>query len=358
MTKSDKFWEKAFEKYNILDCINNDGQFNITAEKIKNLQEEPRLVTKFDNMSQLPQIFVDNKLTILPITRGSYVVAPLDVYVKFPEDIYSSDIKNMEFPENIQSLEPNNITSEATAINCAYISGILEDFVDDNELKPTISGRMSANEFSFNITDHKKKEKISLNIKGSQLEIDGGYEGINSFTIIEAKNNIADDFIVRQLYYPLRLWHNKVSKPIKTIFLVYTNNIFYLYEYKFKDINDYNSLNLIKYQRYSLEKLDITVSDIQNLIDKTKIIQEPTNIPFPQADSFERVINLCELLLNEGLSKQDITSNYGFDSRQTDYYVSAAKYLGLAEENEEIIMLSEQGKKILSLDVRKKQLKF
>jgi len=116
-------------------------------------------------------------------------------------------------------------------------------------------------------------------------------------------------------------------------------------------------LTLKKFQRYNLAKLDIAISDIKDLIETTQITQEP-NIPFPQADSFERVINLCELLLNVGLSKQDITSNYGFDRRQTDYYVSAAKYLGLIEESKDAVMLSEKAKKILSSNVHDKQLQF
>jgi hypothetical protein len=357
MTKVDKFWKEAFERYDILDVIKKNGKCEITSAQIKELRAEPRLVTKFDNTAQLPKLFIENSLTILPLTRSSYVIAPLDVYVKFPEDIHGSSIKNMEFPENIQSLSPNNITSEAAAISCAYLSGILADFIGDEDLKPTVSGKMSSNEFSFGIMDHNTNQKIQLKVIGSQLEIDGGYEGAESLAIIEAKNNIADDFIARQLYYPLRLWDKKIEKKVKTIFLVYTNNIFYLYEYEFKDINNYNSLILKKFQRYNLAKLNIEISDIENLLKTAKAMAEP-NIPFPQADSFERVINLCELLLNGELLKQEITSNYGFNSRQTDYYTTAAKYLGLVENNKDGVVLSEKAKKLLSLNVRDKQLLF
>lgn len=61
-------------------------------------------------------------------------------------------------------------------------------------------------------------------------------------------------------------------------------------------------------------------------------MEEP-KLPFPQADSFERVINLCELLKQKGfISKNDITQNYDFDYRQTNYYSSAARYLGLIKD--------------------------
>lgn len=65
------------------------------------------------------------------------------------------------------------------------------------------------------------------------------------------------------------------------------------------------------------------------ILDTTNTVKEP-EIPFPQADSFERVINLCELLKQrEFISKEDITQNYDFYSRQTDYYTNAGRYLGL-----------------------------
>ena len=61
-----------------------------------------------------------------------------------------------------------------------------------------------------------------------------------------------------------------------------------------------------------------------------KIIPEPNNIPFPQANSFERIINLCEILYeNNTLSRDEITYRYDFDSRQTNYYTDAGRYLGL-----------------------------
>lgn len=78
-------------------------------------------------------------------------------------------------------------------------------------------------------------------------------------------------------------------------------------EYAFEDIDNYNSLHLVKQQRYSIEDTTITMMDIQSVL-KNAVSEpepEPDNIPFPQADSFERVINLCELIKssNEELTK-------------------------------------------------------
>ena len=93
-----------------------------------------------------------------------------------------------------------------------------------------------------------------------------------------------------------------------------------------------------------------------------QVVIEP-ELPFPQADSFERVINLCELLKQRGfISKDDITQNYDFDHRQTDYYSNAAKYLGLIEtirENQQIgCTLTQDGFRILSHTVFQNTLKL
>ena len=55
-TKNDIAWEKLFEKYHILDKIEENGSLAISANKIKEFRE-PRLMAKFDHRINLPQIF-------------------------------------------------------------------------------------------------------------------------------------------------------------------------------------------------------------------------------------------------------------------------------------------------------------
>lgn len=200
--KNDVAWETLFNKYNIISEIDKNGKFEISAKEINEVREA-RLMTKFDHKVNLPKIFADNKLSILPITRGKYVISKFEAYTKF-ENI-NPEIVKVQFPEYITSIDYENITSEAMAINCAYVSGIIHDFVEDEELVPTVSGRMSSDEFNFEIKNTGINNKMQIEIKNSQIEIDGGYEGIETLILIEAKNSISDDFIIRQLYYPYRL---------------------------------------------------------------------------------------------------------------------------------------------------------
>jgi len=355
---NDLAWEELFSKYDILNQIDVKGQYEISATQIKEFRE-PRLMAKFDHKINLPQIFAHNRLAILPITRGDYIISHFDAYHKFEEDI--SLITRISLPTYIQSLDYNNIPSEAIALNCAIAAGIIAEFLQDEDLISTVSGRMGSGTFKFNIENSKNNLLCHIQVNNSQIEIDAAYEGVNGLSLFEAKRDLADDFLIRQLYYPFRVWQNRIIKSVRSIFLVYSNGIYRLYEYVFQNINNYNSLILINQKKYSLEDTSIDVIDIQDILYKNKIISEP-NIPFPQADNFDRVINICELLNEQELTRNDVTEQYAFDARQTNYYTDAARYLGLLEKKKDDIIpiykLSDVGKKILNLNYKQRQLAY
>lgn len=71
--------------------------------------------------------------------------------------------------------------------------------------------------FDFEVDTLRKTKGKSVSIN-AQCEIDGGFENEASVVIMEAKNVVHEDFHVRQLYYPYRLWRSRVKKPIRTCF--------------------------------------------------------------------------------------------------------------------------------------------
>ena len=357
-SKNNTNWEKLFDKYDILTKIGNEGKYFINANEINEFREA-RLMTKFDHKSQLPSLFADNDLSILPITRGKYLIAPFETFHHFEKTVSKSIIK-VDFPNYLQSLDHKNITSESTAINCAFVCDILEDFIEDEELKPTVNGRMSSDSFAFDINT--KTGLLNVAVSNSQIEIDGGYEGLSTLSLIEAKNYISNDFLVRQLFYPFKLWETKISKKIKPVFLTYTNGIFHLREYLFDKTDHYNSIQLIKENRYIIREAPITAEIIHKILSNIKVVEEP-NLPFPQADSFERIINLCELLEEKStLSKEEITQNYDFDERQTNYYTDAGRYLGIIEktkiDDQIIYCLTKRGVDLFKFTIAERQLEF
>ena len=355
-TKNDIAWSQIFEKYAVLEEIKKNGVYKISSMQINEFREA-RLMAKFDHRKNLPKIFKENKLSILPISRGDYLISQFEAYENLEDK--ETEIIRISFPTHIESIDYENITSESAALSCAYVSGILADFVEE-EILPTVSGRMSSGKFDFNIRS-KSGTYMQIAVDNAQVEIDGGYEGLETFSLIEAKNSLSDDFIIRQLYYPYRLWKNKVSKKIKPIFMTYSNGIFTFYEYEFQDPEHYNSLILVKQKKYSIEDTEINLNDILEVYNRTSVVEEP-EIPFPQADSFKRIINLCELLNERGLTRDEITENYDFDPRQTNYYTDAGRYLGLIkkrkEGNEVIFSLTNEGQRLFKLKYKPRQLKF
>lgn len=373
-TKNDKAWESLFEKYNIQEEINTKGFFIISSTQINEFREA-RLMTKFDNQKTLPELFKDNNIAILPISSNNYILANFKLYENIPE--INTPIEFKDFPPYIESIDYNKINSEAIALNSAYISKIIQDFLDENEenaeIYPTVDGKMSSGKFDFYVNSNNEHAPYLISVDRSGIEIDAGYESEHSLALIEAKNVIANDFLIRQLYYPFRLWKDKVSKKVRPIFMQYLNGVFSLYEYEFKDPDNYNSLELIKSKKYSIvsqEEMTISLQDIENILDTVECVNEP-DVTFPQADSFDRIISLLEILNNDTLkTKEEITDEFKFDPRQTDYYFNAGKYLGFltedkiaVEENGKIIdkpaiRLSDRGKNLFNVKYKKRQLEY
>ena len=62
-----------FDKFNILDEIKKNWVYKISASVISPIREA-RLMTKFDHKDNIPKIFAENGLSILPINRWTYLI--------------------------------------------------------------------------------------------------------------------------------------------------------------------------------------------------------------------------------------------------------------------------------------------
>jgi hypothetical protein len=357
-------WKALINKYNILDEIERNGCFHIKASQIKEFKE-PRLMAKWDSTESLPAVLRDNKINILPDSRSSYIVSDFLLYQEIPElEEHVTQMDHVDLPE-YESIDVNNISSEANAINVLLISGILDDFLETNENVSTFNGRMGTGVFDFVVDTHRnRKQKVSVN--NVQCEIDGGFENDDSVVIMEAKNVIHEDFHVRQLYYPYRLWKAKVNKPIRLVFSVYSNMIYRLFEYRFNILEDYSSIELIRTKNYSLQDTTITLDDLlevrKNTITKTDDNMDSTKIPFIQANSMDRIISLLENMYDNPMTLQQIAELMDFELRQSDYYFNAGQYLGLFvktnDDRQKVVSLTPLGVKVFKLNYKERQLKI
>lgn len=332
--KNDAAWEILFDHFDIVNEVDRNGQFEISSTEINELgHRQARLMTKFDHKGDLPKLFTEHKLSILPNSRGTYIIGRFETFSGLEYDPFLKPIKK-EFPGWIHSLDPELITSESTALNVAYLTGMIDDVLGEDVSYQTLSGRMKSGVFNFKIKGNRKSENYNIYVKNSQIEIDGGYESINYLGIIEAKNSVPDNFMVRQLYYPFVLFNKKLApkKIVKPIFFTYSENVFSFHEFKFEDPNEYTSIKKVNQKNFVLTGLDeISIDDIIDIYKRSSISPEP-EVPFPQADNFIRVLDVLSFLnVSKGRTKDDITKEYGFDPRQSDYYFNSLRYFGMAE---------------------------
>ncbi len=347
-------WEELFRRHNVLEEIERRGACQISSSEINELHEA-RLMTKFDHYVQLPEVFKRNHLTIQPNTRGTYLVGRFDSYQNVADDP-SIPVEGLPFPRRIETINPANLYSESAVLMCAYYTGIISGVLG-RDVMLTAFGRMSAGSFDYQIRNNQTGGLHKIKVEGAQMEIDAGFEGDDTFAIVEAKNEAVTDFHVRQLYYPYRAWLARTGKRIVPVFLSYSNatSVFTLRVFRFSEPRLYNSIELVEQRKFQVVQSGIERESIHEALGRAKVKPEPAGIPFPQADSFERIVDLLTQLHGAGtaLSQDFITTNYAFDLRQTQYYTGAAQYLGLVERHRKkgegvTYTLTERGKRIMA----------
>ena len=318
------------------------GYFYIGARELEQLSgRQPRLMAKHDFSTSRPWIFQRLRLGIVPVSRSEYLVGRFNLYERFPET-QRGEVRTLELPAGLDTLSLEAVSSEAVALNGASASGMLEDFLGCAPLQATVAGRMSTHGLKVRLPDL----GVDVAVDRAQMEIDGGFESLEHLVLVEAKNHLSEDFNIRQLYFPYRRFQQRLAKDVVPVYLVYSNGIFHLYRYEFRDPADFRSISLVDSARYALSSSHLDAQAALDIVRAVAPEPEPA-VPFPQANSFERVVNLLELIALQPLSKAEITQRYDFDPRQADYYANAARYLGLAEPVEDTWEPTEHGRRVI-----------
>jgi hypothetical protein len=247
-------WISIFNKYSINKHDFSKNPFILTAEQIKKAtahfkttaEREVRILCKQDSRESRPEIFVKNDLFILPIKNGNYAILQGDGYVDIPE--IETPIIKYESKLDFE-LETSKIgNSEMQHLDFAYASSLIRTFLNDQSLVLTIRGRKYTPKFDFLAGKYNQK----ITTESVQTEVDAGYEGKNQIVLIEAKNSSTRNTIIRQLYYPYRQWQTHSEKQVRVLFFEKRENIYSLWNFEFSDMNDYNSIKLVKSARYEI----------------------------------------------------------------------------------------------------------
>lgn len=348
-TKANEAWQQIFDKYDILHHIQNEGVFSITANQIKPFYE-PRLITKFDWSSGLPKLLKSNHLAILPTNRGTYSIAPFKAYKKL--DVKIMKPTPMPLPDWIQTFDKFDITSEAVALNVAKATGMIDVIMNSPEECPavdTITGRIGSGDFNYNIA-MRDNSIYNFTVKKAQVEIDAGFENVDSMAVIEAKSHIPDDFMIRQLYHPYRVYYDLgIDKPILPFYFTYADEVYNFYQYEFTDYNNYSSIKAVQQFSFIVDRaLNLNIDVVKEISAKSPMFPETSDFPYPQANTFSMVLDTIKYL-NQPRDKYELAEQFSFNSRQSDYYANSVRFLGLATKEHGKYQLNELGRQVNKL---------
>ena len=352
--KNDAAWTRLISECDILDTVTRDGIAPVTAEQMKSIgKREPRLMAKIENRDSMPSILRKNRLCVLPVkSRGNYAIGHFDAFLD--TDYTDITVERLAVNRKFEMLDPFSIHKEPSVILTAFNYGILSKIVGQ-EVAMTNFGRESSDSFSYSIDDLDDSTTHVLEVDGSQMEMDGVFESEDCIINIEAKMGIRDSFLARQLYYPYRMMEKRCSKHIINVFMTYTPGSIYLHTYDVSDPFRYNSF--VETGRYRFDLYDhVNPNDILAAVKNTNPAPEP-NLPFPQADSMQKVFESLEIMSSQpGITDADLAYRLSVDVRQGGYYGNACGYLGLSYRVREggriVNRLTDDGLKMMTLDMQ------
>lgn len=248
----DASWKKIFDDYKILQHDFSKITFRLTAEQIKKSthsfkktgEKEVRILCKQDCREDRAEVFIKNDLFLLPLKNGEYAIVKGEGYLDIPTIKETTRIYNSKLDFKLDTSKVGN--SEMQHLDFAYASSLVRTFLDDTSLVLTIRGRKYTPEFSF------KVGKQVIVVKGVQTEVDAGYEGKEQIVLIEAKNSATKNVIIRQLFYPYRQWSHYTKKKVVTLFFEKHLDCYCLWQFEFKNNEDYNSVHLIKASKFKI----------------------------------------------------------------------------------------------------------
>ena len=210
---------------------------------IPNNRKEIRKLGHMIRRKDRPRFFKKKNIFLLPSSNREWVLLRGDGYFdpEYKDHFYKSKIIDKAKNFNLETLKGQ---SEGRYIHQINADGILNDFVKNDKLIFTLSGRKYAT-FAYKAFGH------NLQCAGAQIEIDAGFEAKDEVILIEAKTGEVGSEIIRQLYFPYKYVSSITQKKVRSIFMVVADDrkSVSLFEYHFN--NDvYEGIQLLKSEKY------------------------------------------------------------------------------------------------------------
>lgn len=331
-SKNDLAWERMLEEVTaIAKEIETKGYYDIESNVIKEYRE-PRLACKIDYRQNIPAPLKKEQLSVLAVRNTCYRLARTDPFVNIDQTQFrESDIHGtFSIPPHIQSISPQRISSESKALDAALASGMLEEVVGE-KVSLVLRGREFCRPIEFSLPDNRSGyQPIKYHAEQVQLEVDGGYEGKSGIHLIEAKVGWKDNINLRQLLYPHLHYGKLFRKTIKTYVLFYEPDTGCFHFLRFRKGDQYYFSD---HRCYDLESTSSSYCWDDLRAVKKDNSKTDKNAPFPQADSFEKILTAFLRLDQFGpLTKERLFADENIKPRQYYYYASTLRWMRLAQK--------------------------
>ena len=324
----------------------------LCSADFKALGQEPRLMTKFDSRVARPDVLRKNGLFLLPETNGSYLLLREDGYFDLPAH-HNSQVQDYQasFPFPLVSLQ--NATGEMGRLDRLFQCRLIHQVVGASEMFATIRGRRRAPQFSYQVGNLGQ-----FSASGIQYEIDQGYETRDEIILFEAKDTTPQDFLIRQIYFPFRVYHQQFGKRVRLFFFNYeaTSGVHSFHECRFDNPLQYRSLQITRSQHFRVHFP--ACEQPRTLGDWLASISAPSFAgiwEIPQADDFGKVIAFARQVAAGYDDSELIAGAFDFSSRQSSYYRRAAEQLGLVYGQGGRYFLSDEGRRLNELSAGERE---
>lgn len=341
-------WEELFSHYHISESVERLGYFDITAQQINAVGgPDARIMAKIDSRENLPRAMSRDGLAMLATRNGEYRIARFNPFFQIPQQS-AGEVRTVVFPDNIITLDPTCITTESAALDVAAVTGMLDETFGE-KVQLTIRGRTTAGaDFHFSIGN------VPFSVSGVQVEVDGGYEGEHGVNLVEAKLGGKSNLNARQILYPHRCWEKLVSgsKQVRSYVFLYQEPLFRFIPIDCTSGSDVTA-NIAGERVFRVE--EATHFDFRGILLEGRTPLVDLDVPFPQADDFDKVLTMLSVVYaSGGAAKSELSLEFDITERQIDYYFAALRWMRLSTEQYGKIILTPRGTEISQMGHRKK----
>lgn len=121
------------------------------------------------------------------------------------------------------------------------------------------------------------------------------------------------------------------------------------WEYEFSPSNDFNSIKLLKSERYEIRVTDtLPIGEFQN------VSPVESRVDILQADDVNKILQFPLMVFDGYETSEKMVDAFGFVKRQSSYYRQASEILGLVTSTLFRYKITSRGEKVIKLPAEQK----